>query len=154
MRNKIDYRTASKAAYTNFCNKNTSVTISYEDWKSVIYGFNELFKIYALETGDDVRLPHGFGDFRIKKKKRKKRVGLEGEFNNLPIDWKKSKEKGKKIYNFNFHTEGYFFGWVWNKNSTRLANSNMWYFKACRVTSRLLAHYLKADAKYQHIYRE
>jgi hypothetical protein len=53
----------------------------------------------------------------------------------LPIDWKKTKEKGKTIYNFNFHTEGYFFGWKRFKDSVRLRDSELWYFKPSRTTS-------------------
>jgi len=44
---------------------------------------------------------------------------------------------GKRIYNFNYHTEGFFFGWMWFKESARLKNIDLWYFKASRVTSRL-----------------
>ena len=55
--------------------------------------------------------------------------GVDGkEFVNLPVDWQKTKQKGKIIYNFNFHTEGYFFGWIWFKESTRIRNINLWYF--------------------------
>lgn len=73
---------------------------------------------------------------------------------NLPVDWQKTKQKGKIIYNFNFHTEGFFFGWMWFKESTRIRNINLWYFKPSRSTSRLLSHYIKTDDKYQHLYRE
>ncbi len=76
------------------------------------------------------------------------------EMVNLPVDWKRSKEKGKIIYNFNYHTEGFFFGWTWFKESTRIRNINLWYFKPSRTTSRLLSHYIKTDDKYQHLYRE
>jgi hypothetical protein len=76
------------------------------------------------------------------------------EYINLPVDWQKSKEKGKRIYNFNYHTEGYFFGWMWFKQSARFKNSDLWYFKPSRLTSRLLSHYLKTNDKYQHIYNE
>ena len=67
---------------------------------------------------------------------------------------KKQEKKGKYIYNFNFHTEGYFFGWIWFKTTARLKNVDLWYFKPSRATSRLLAHYLNVNDKYQHIYRE
>jgi hypothetical protein len=91
----------------------------------------------------------------VKKKRKKIKKDKDGrEFINLPVDWKKTREKGKIIYNFNYDTEGYFFGWVWFKRSTRIRHSILWYFKPCRNTSRLLAHYIKADPKYQHIYRE
>ena len=63
------------------------------------------------------------------KKKRKKIINVDGkEIINLPIDWQKTKQKGKVIYNFNFHTEGYFFGWMWFKDSARLRHSDLWYF--------------------------
>lgn len=154
MRIKIDWRSSSKENYKLFCKKNPSIKLTFDEWRNVLYSFNEAFKNYILETGERARLPLGFGEFSINKKKRRKKKGLNDEFVNLPIDWQKTKEKGKRIYNFNFHTEGYFFGWMWFKETTRIKNIDLWYFKPSRVTSRLLSHYLKADEKYQHMYRE
>jgi nucleoid DNA-binding protein len=154
MRVKIDWRSSSKDNYISFCKKNPSIKISFDEWKNIIYSFNESFKNYILETGEKAKLPFGFGEFSINKKKRRKKKGLNDEFVNLPIDWQKTKEKGKVIYNFNYHTEGYFFGWVWFRENVRLKNSDLWYFKPSRTTSRLLSHYIKTNEKYQHIYRE
>lgn len=155
MRIKIDWRSASKDNYNNFCKKHPTVKLSFDEWRNVIYSYNDAFKEYILETGEKAKLPFGFGEFSINKKKRRKMKGVDGkEFVNLPIDWKKTKEKGKHIYNFNFHTEGYFFGWMWFKDSARLKHTELWYFKPSRVTSRMLSHYLKTNDKYQHIYCE
>jgi len=154
MRIKIDWRSSSKENYKLFCKKHPSIKLTFDEWRNVLYSFNEAFKNYILETGEKARLPFGFGEFSINKKKRRKKKGLNDEFVNLPIDWQKTKEKGKRIYNFNFHTEGYFFGWIWFKETTRIKNIDLWYFKPSRTTSRLLSHYIKADDKYQHIYRE
>jgi len=155
MRVKVDWRSSSRDNYNNFCKNNPSIKISFDEWKNIVYSFNESFKNYILETGERAKLPSGFGEFSINKKKRRKIKGVDGkEFINLPVDWKKTKEKGKIIYNFNYHTEGYFFGWTWFKETARLKNSDLWYFKPSRITSRLLSHYLKTDDKYQHIYRE
>jgi len=155
MRTKIDWRSASKENYNNFCKKNPSVKLTFEEWRNIIYSYTEAFRDYILETGEKAKLPFGFGEFSINKKKRRKMKGVDGkESVNLPIDWKKTREKGKRIYNFNFHTEGYFFGWVWFKDTARLRQSNLWYFKPSRTTSRMLSHYLKTDDKYQNIYRE
>lgn len=149
----IDWRSASKDNYNHFCKTHPSTKLSFEDWKSIIYTFNDGFKEYVLETGEKAKLPFGFGDFAITKKKRRKIKGVDGkEFVNLPIDWQKTKQKGKRIYNFNFHTEGYFFGWLWFKKNARLKQCALWYFKPCRNTSRLLSHYIKVDEKYQHLY--
>ena len=154
MRVKVDWRSASRENYNNFCKLHSSTKLTFDEWRNIIYSFNDSFKNYILETGEKAKLPFGFGEFSINKKKRRKRKGLNDEFLNLPIDWQKTREKGKRIYNFNYHTEGFFFGWMWFKQSARLKNSDLWYFKASRVTSRLLSHYIKTDDKYQHMYNE
>jgi nucleoid DNA-binding protein len=156
MRTKIDWRSSSKENYNSFCKKYSSIKLTYDEWRNILYTYNESFKEYILETGEKVKLPFGFGEFSINKKKRRKlKNNIDGkEFVNLPIDWQKTKEKGKVIYNFNYHTEGYFFGWMWFKNTARFKNSDLWYFKPSRLTSRLLSHYLKTNDKYQYIYNE
>ena len=155
MRTKIGWRSASRESYNDFCKKHPSIGLSVDEWRNIIYSFNESFRDYILETGDRAKLPFGFGEFSIAKKKRKKYKVVNGvERINLPIDWKKTREKGKVIYNFNFHTEGYFFGWVWFKNSSRIKNHDLWYFKATRVASRLLSHYINIGKEYQLLYKE
>jgi nucleoid DNA-binding protein len=154
MRVKIDWRSASRENYNNFCKKHPSIKLTFDEWRNIVYSYNESFKNYILETGEKAKLPFGFGEFSINKKKRRKKKGLNDEFVNLPIDWQRTKEKGKRIYNFNFHTEGFFFGWMWFKETARFRNVDLWYFKPTRVTSRLLSHYLKTDDKYQHLYNE
>jgi hypothetical protein len=130
--------------------------MSFLQWKNIIYTFNESFRDYILETGDKAKYPFGFGEFSINKKKRKKvskdKNGIEHI--NLPIDWVKTKQKHKVIYNFNFHTEGYFFGWMWFRRTARFKFANLWCFKPSRATSRLLAHYIKTDEHYQQIYHQ
>jgi nucleoid DNA-binding protein len=154
MRVKIDWRSASRENYKDFCKKHPSINLTFDEWRNIIYTFTDNFKNYILETGERAKLPFGFGEFSINKKKRRKMKGLQDEFVNLPVDWKRTKEKGKIIYNFNFHTEGFFFGWMWFKSTARFRNVDLWYFKPSRVTSRLLSHYIKTDEKYQHIYRQ
>jgi nucleoid DNA-binding protein len=151
-RRTIEFRTASKENYKDFCKKNPTISLTFDEWRNILYSFNESFRNYILETGERAKLPYGFGEFTVNKKKRRKMKGLNDEFINLPVDWKKTKEKGKIIYNFNYHTEGYFFGWIWFKSTARFKHSDLWYFKPTRVTSRLLAHYIQTNDKYQHIY--
>lgn len=154
MRTKVDWRSSSRDNYKSFCKKHPTIKVSFDDWKNIVYSFNDSFREYILETGEKAKLPYGFGEFSVNKKIRRKKKGLNDEFVNLPVDWKKTKEKGKIIYNFNYHTEGYFFGWIWFKESARFKNSTLWYFKPTRTTSRLLSHYINADEKYQHLYKE
>lgn len=155
MRVKVDYISSSRIHYRDFRKTNPSIKITFIQWKNIIYLFNESFREYILETGDKITLPYGFGEFSINKKKRKRIIvdPNKVEHIGLPIDWIKTKEKGKRIYNFNYKTEGYFFGWIWFKPNVRFKHPNLWKFKPSRVTSRLLAHYLKSDDKYQHLYQ-
>lgn len=155
MRTKIEYRSVSRATYDEFCKRHPEVEIPYREWAEIIYSFNEEFRNLILETGDKYKLPLGLGSFSINKKKRKiKKLDPTGvERMNLPVDWKKSQEKGKIIYNFNYHTEGYFFGWLWFKDEARFRHSYLYMFKPSRVTSRMLGHYIMFDKKYQHLYR-
>lgn len=154
MRVAVEWRSASKENYRLFCKKYPNIKLTYVEWEIIIYSYNDLFREYILETGDKEKIPMGLGELTIIKKKRKKMIGPNDEFVNLPVDWKKTKEKGKIIYNFNYHTEGFFFGWHWFPKSARFKHANIWFFRPCRVTSRLINHYIKVDPKYQHIYRE
>lgn len=152
---KFDWRTGGKESYADFKHTHKDIKLSFEEWKTIIYGFNEAFRDYLLESGEKGRLPSGTGEFAIIKRERTTTKIKDGKpYINLPIDWKKTKEKGKRIYNFNFHTEGYFFGWKWFKRSSRAKFKELWYFKANRTNARMLAHYLNVDKKYQHIYKE
>ena len=151
---KVDWRSASIDNYKIFCKDEPTLKITFDEWRNIIYTFNESFRNHILETGEKIKLPFGFGEFSINKKKRRKMVTVDGKDKiSLPIDWKKTKERGKVIYNFNYHTDGYFFGWMWFKN-VRLKNYSLWYFKPSRVTSRLINHYITTDVKYQQIYNE
>lgn len=157
MRVKVDYRSGSKSNYKTFCQNRPDIKISYNEWLEIIYQFNEDFRDYILETGKKEKLPMGLGAFSINKKirKMKKTDPKTGkEYINLAIDWAKTKEKGKIIYNFNYHTEGYFFGWVWFKREARFKISFLWRFKPSRVSSRMIAHYIKSNKESQHIYKQ
>lgn len=158
MRTKYSYRTASREVYNRFKIAYPDLNISYAEFCSIIYKYMENFREYLLETGDMGKLPRGFGYFGINKKKRKRYKGIviNGvEKLNLSIDWKATREEGKTVYNFNFHTDGYTYWWRWYKNTAYLGLLSCIYFKPSRDTSRLLAKYLKKpDSEYYQIYRE
>jgi len=155
MRQKIEWRSASKTNYKDFCKTHPTITISFLEWKNIIYGYSEWFRNYILESGEKAKLPNGLGEFSILKMKRNCMKIVNGEKRiNLPIDWVKTMAKGKRIYNLNYETEGYFFKWYWFKRTAQFILPQVWYFKPCRTTSRMITHYLRVDPKYQHIYRE
>lgn len=154
-RKHIDWRSASKTNYKDFCKTHPTITISFNEWKSILYGYSEWFRNYILETGEKAKLPNGLGEFSILKMKRYGKKMINGRLvTNLPIDWKKTMEKKKRVYNFNYETEGYFFKWKWFRNTSLIKLPRLWFFKPTRITSRMITHYLKVDPKYQHLYRQ
>lgn len=155
MRVKVDWRSCSKECYENFCKEHPNVKIGYRQWADIIYAYNYAFRDYLLETGFKAKMPWGIGEFAISKKKRRsKYVRKDGsEFLILPVDWKKTKAKGKIVYNLNLHTDGYGFKWKWFLSKARFKYSEIWYFKPSRISSRLVTHYVQQE-EYRNKYQE
>lgn len=143
MRVKRDWRMASKEVYEGFLKKYPDSTLSYNQWEQVIYQFNYNFRDYLLDTGEKVKTFWGVGDFAIKKRKVKKIVNYDGKDRiKLPIDWEKTKKLGKKVYHFNYHTDGYRFAYKWFIDTSRFKYSHVFVFKPYRESSRLIKKYI------------
>lgn len=155
MRVKVDYISTSKDVYLRFRKEHPDTDISFKKWKEVVYTYNYAFRDYILETGNKAKLSWGFGEFAISKKKIKKFKEHNGvTYVNLPIDWKKTKEAGKKIYMFNAHTDGYRCKWYWFIKEARFYQHEVWVFKPSRVSSRKITEYLnKTNKKYIDLYK-
>lgn len=155
-RTKISYRTSAKEVYNRFCSVYPDIKISFESWKEIVYTFNYLFRDHILETGDKAKMPWGIGTFSISKKKSKRFIVFEGkEYPNMPIDWPKTLKAGKRIFILNTHTDGYRYKWIWFPKDARFYQSDVWSFKASRITSRKLAEYLKKpNSHYPQLYKE
>lgn len=153
---RVAYRSASKEAYNNFCTSHPEVSLTYLQWKQIIYTYNYAFRDYILETGERVKLPWGLGSFTISKRKTKRSVIFKGEEKMiLPINWPKSIELGKRVYILNTHTDGYRYKWTWFPNDARIYQAFIWVFKPSRITSRKLAEYLKKPSSpYPQIYKQ
>lgn len=150
----VEYRSTSKEVFKRFKEKYPEIKITYTKWCDVIYSFNYGFRDYLLETGDRAPFPCGFGKFAICKFKPRRTKLVDGvEIIGLPVDWKKTKEYGKKIYHMNYNTEGFKFRWLWFSSSARFEKYTIWNFKPSRVSSRLLKHYLTQE-NYQYKYLE
>ncbi len=152
---KNSYRTASLSNYNRFRKAHPSIQISFDVWKSILYGYSELLRDYVLETGEKCKMPYGMGELSVNKKKQARfKKYKDVTYVALAIDWQASKQYGKHIYHMNTHTDGYRFKWMWFPKKARFKLSSLWSFKPSRVTSRTLAQYINKDAKYQSIYRE
>lgn len=153
-RTKVEYRTSAREEYDKFCLKYPEVSLTYEEWREILYTFNKLFRDYLLETGERAKLPYGLGGFAVGKKKIKKIKVYQGkEYVNLPIDWQKTRKAGKRIYNFNAHTDGYSLKWYWFNDDSRFFHSDIWVFKPSRESSRKIAEYVKKSQQIE-VYKQ
>lgn len=153
MRVKREWRMASKETFSKFCAENPDIHISYLEYQNIIYGFNLGFRDYLMETGAKAKLPWGFGDFVISKRRPPKtKISKETgeEMINLPVDWKKTRELGHKVYHLNRHTDGFKFSIKWFKHTSRFKSSDVWVFKPYKYSSRLITHYIRKDSGFQH----
>lgn len=152
MRVAVEYRTASRETWKKFCSIHPELNVSYNDFCTIIYSFNYAFRDHMLETGKVDKMAWGFGDFAVSKKKQRRSVTKDGkEIIVMPVNWKMSKLLGKKVYHMNYDTEQFVFKWKWFQDSARIYKTSLWKFKATRIASRLINHYVKqgyAD-KYQ-----
>lgn len=156
-RPRIEYRTTSAEAFRMFKELHPDVNITWMQFNNILRTCNEMIMEHVMESGEKFKLPHGFGEISVHKwkPKRKRKIPDGREINNLPIDWKKTKELGKYVYHLNHHTGGYKCRWVWFPHDARFKNSNVFTFKPNRVPSRKLAQYLKLpNSPYIQIYRQ
>lgn len=152
-RTSYQYRTTSREVYKRFCEKHKNIHLSYVQWCNILYTFNYSFRDYALETGQKIKYPYGFGEFCITKYKPKRTKFLPDgkEIIGLPIDWKRTKEVGKYIYHMNFSTDGFKFRWWWDNRNARFMKADIWSFKPSRISSRLIKHYITQGYKEKYL---
>ena len=46
----VDWRSASKDNYNDFCKKNPLVNLNFDEWRNILYAFNEKNFPVVLET--------------------------------------------------------------------------------------------------------
>lgn len=155
---KKEYRSNSKQRYQEFLKENniSEKELSFDKFSKNLEVCNWMFIEYALRTGEKISLPYGFGPIVVTKKKYKTFKEKDGKkYVNLKVNWKKTKEVGKKVYHTNEHTDGYNFRWMWFPGEAKLPLSDIYMFKPGRYMSRAINKYLRKDKNnYKDIYLE
>lgn len=155
MRTKAAFRTDSREQYLDFRKKYPNINIDSKTWRNIVRGYNEGFRDHLLETGEKKQIWPGFWTFAVAKKRVKRTATVDGKQRTLlSVDWKKTKELGKRVYHLNFHTEGYSFYWKCFKESATFRFSYLWYFKSGRDSARSITKKIKENPDTQHLYFE
>lgn len=152
-RRKGAYDSTGKVAHERFCKEHPDIQLGPKQRAAIIKQFNVNLLKYALETGEHTKIGGAFGSIVVSKKKIKRYIQKDGvQYIGLPVDWKRTKELGKYVYNLNAHTDGCSFKWLWNRLESRFQHSSLWVFTPSRFASRLIAHYIKEG--FHQLYRE
>jgi len=127
---EIDYK-----LYKKYCKDQNIEPVDYRMYKKVLTTSNQILSEKVLD-GKRIKLPFGLSDVFINKYKQEVK-NQDGKV-NLPIDWKRTKEFGKKIYHLNKHTDGFIFKWFWAKGDAKFKFKDLWSFKAVRKNTRAI----------------
>lgn len=112
--------------------------------------FSKILKLYytaafteAIYNNRPVNLGR-LGEIKIIKYKKVPKLDVLGNLKYNVVDWKKTKELGKWVLNFNDSTEGYMFKFKWITKMA-IVNKTLFKFKVSRDISRALPKALKEN---------
>lgn len=117
--------------------KGTKYYLTAKRYREVNERFFELIHLYMITTGEPVKLPHGLGYLRLRRRRTSEEL--------RKIDYFQTKKYKKAIYHENNHSNGYYVRYKWDKTRIYLKNKNMYGFRACRWANRFLAKNIKEN---------
>jgi hypothetical protein len=136
-RTPISY--SKKDFLDSFRMKFPNIEISWEDYYKIISAGGTVYADALLEDGE-VKMASRLGPLTIRKFKPKGKGTTFG----VITDKHKSALQKKAVYQFNDHTGGWMYRFIWNKRKCKsVLDKNMWVFKPIRSLKRRLAYLLK-----------
>lgn len=137
MQKKKSFRSASKESYIQFCLENPTLSVSFTQFRKIMYDYNRLVVEHMIETGEGLRLPYGLGYIRLYRKKT-------SYFGKKPYkaDGKLTRVKGKPVYHLNLHTDGYFAYYGWMPRTAMFPTATCFRCRFSRNNTRYLASVL------------
>jgi hypothetical protein len=128
-----------KNYYTNFRKRHPETQIAPELHSHILKEAGGVMGDLLLKEGS-LKMGSRLGDILIRKFIPRGKGSNFAVF-TLPHE---SKMQGKAVYEFNDHTGGYIYRFLWNKRKCKgITDKNMWVFKPLRPLKRQLAFILK-----------
>ena len=142
-KNKKSYTIADM--YRHYC-KNINKDVSYVRYKSILDKFNKVVRDEILERSKAFKMPYGLGTICIVKYRPK-----SYSQKSLSVDYKSSKEEGKKIYHLNEHSNGYKYRLFWSKIPKTFPSRYIYQLQLVRENKRHLAQLIFNKQDYINI---
>lgn len=139
---KIGKTLGLRDSYKDFKNQELGLfEVDYKKYRAVNEAFNKKIVDYILLDAGEFELPYRLGSIRIQKKKMK----LKKE--SMKVDWKTTRELGKRVYHLNDHSDNYRYKWYWKKSNAIVQNKSLYSFTASRANKRELAKLIMTDSR-------
>jgi hypothetical protein len=113
--------------------------IDYKTYRAINEEFNKEVVKYILMDAGEFELPYRLGSIRIQKKK------MKFSPDSMKVDWKATRETGKRVYHLNDHSDNYRYKWYWKKSNAIVQNKSLYSFTASRANKRELARLIKNE---------
>jgi hypothetical protein len=113
--------------------------VSKEVYVDIVESFSKYIAECVVDKGLIIDLPFNKGKLGIFKWMSKQSRNLT----KVPIDWVKSKALGKRVYLTNSHSNGYTYGFIWNKELRQANLLSCYKFRPARNLTRKLAMMIK-----------
>lgn len=122
-----------------FYKEYTPSPVSFKLYKEVVNEYLQEILNLIIDEGHNYRIPGMLGYFRIQKKM------MDFDIQKMSVDWKASKEVGKRVYHLNNHSDGYRIKFLWEKKKAILKKDSKrpYSFTLARDVKRRLASVMK-----------
>ena len=120
----------------------TIYDVDFKIYSDICSEYFKFIRDFIIEDSKEFKLGHRLGVLFINKREE---TGLESCHKS--VDFKLSKEYGKRIVHTNEHTNGFKFKFHWDKHTCIVINKNKYNFVATRANKRRLAYLLKEENK-------
>lgn len=144
MRNKKSVTTTDM--YKQYIKDNKGVDVPYVRFKRIIEEFNKQIVESILERSEGFKMPYGLGYIQIVKYKPKTMTDK-----SLSVDYKLTKEYGKKIYHLNEHSDGYKYRLYWSRIPKTFPDRYKYQLSLVRANKRYLAQLIFQKHDYINI---
>ena len=112
--------------------------IPYSEYSDIVSDYLRYISELIVVRSMTFRLPFRMGTLCIYKHKP-----IFKSLNKMSIDWQKTREFGKVIYNFNDHSSGFRYRFRWDRNGSIDKHMGLYAFKPSRQNARLVATLVK-----------
>jgi hypothetical protein len=131
--------------YRAYC-QNVDEEVPYFRFKRILDEFNKTVRESVLEASESFKMPLGLGTICIVKYKPKTYTDK-----SLSVDYKASKEEGKRIYHLNEHSRGYKYRLYWSKTPQTFPHRYRYQLCLVRENKRHLAQLIFNNQDYINI---